>query len=81
MVASRNKNVAVEEMYLGLDFTATTLGARLAIGDYIVVQVPQEGAINWNDWQFDAGIGAIMSKATPPSPIPYNYFVFSITRY
>lgn len=81
MVASRNKNVAVEEIYLGLDFTSVAMGARLAVGDYIVVQVPQEGAINWDDWQFDAAVGGIVSKATPSSGIPYNYFVFSITRY
>jgi hypothetical protein len=79
MVASRNKNVAVDEMFLGLDFDGTTMGARLAVGDYIVAQVPSSNSLNWNDWQFDPAVGGIVRIAPPKDPIPFNYFVFSIT--
>jgi hypothetical protein len=79
MVASRNQNVAVEEMFLGLDFTGNVMGARLAAGDYIVVQVPSPNTLNWGDWNFDPSVGNIVSTAADKTPIPYNYFVFAIS--
>ena len=79
MVANRNKNVAVEEMFLGLDFTGNVMGARLAAGDYVVVQAASANALNWNEWQFDPAVGDIVKKTPEKEPIPYNYFVFSIS--
>jgi hypothetical protein len=40
-VAARNRNVPVQEFHLGLDFSSTPMGARLAKGAYLVVQVPE----------------------------------------
>src|SRR5687767_1423121 len=40
-IAQRNRNVSVQDFYLGLDFTGTSMGARLAVGDYIAVQIPE----------------------------------------
>ena len=40
-IAQRNRNVSVQDCYLGLDFTGTAMGARLAVGDYIAVQNPR----------------------------------------
>lgn len=40
-VARRNRNVSVQDFYLGLDFSGTQMGARLALGDYIAMQIPR----------------------------------------
>lgn len=79
MIASRNKNVAVDEMFLGLDFDGTVMGARLAAGDYVVVQVPSNNSLNWSEWQFDPAVGDIVKTTSQKESIPFNYFVFSIT--
>jgi hypothetical protein len=40
-MASRNKNVAVQEFHMGLDFSNVPTRARLAEGSYIAVQIPE----------------------------------------
>jgi hypothetical protein len=37
----RNRYVAVQEFHLGLDFSPNAIGARLAEGSYIAVQIPE----------------------------------------
>ena len=80
-LVARNRNVGVQKFYLGLDFTAAAFGIRLAEGNYIAVQVPNETTLNWDDWVFHRVRGAIVSKADHTASIPYNYVVFRITRY
>jgi hypothetical protein len=41
-IAKRNRNVSVQDFYLGLDFAGPAMGARLAQGDYVAVQVPEK---------------------------------------
>ena len=81
LLARRSENVAVQDFYLGLDFTAAALGARLAEGNYIAAQVPTETAIDWADWVFSPTSGAIVSAADTASTLPYNYAVFRVSRY
>ena len=38
-IAQRNRNVPVQDFYLRLDFSGTTMGARLSVGDYIAVHL------------------------------------------
>lgn len=81
-VASRNKNVPVQNIQMGLDFGGTRLGARLAQGDYIAVQVPIEVLRNW-DWsayKLDPRVGEIV-RVDDGQPIPYNYFAFGVSAY
>jgi hypothetical protein len=40
-VVARHRNVAVQEFYLGLDFSRVVTGARLRAGTYIAVQIPE----------------------------------------
>ena len=82
-VAQRHRNVSVQDFYLGLDFTGTTMGARLAQGDYIAVQVPESmlRVWRWDDWLYDVPSGMIVAKEDPDQLIPYNYLVFGISRY
>lgn len=51
-LAKRNKNVPVQKFDLGLDFDNAALGIRLAEGNYIAVQVPNETAIDWSKWVY-----------------------------
>lgn len=82
-LARRNRNVSVQDFYLGLDFAGTGMGARLAQGDYIAVQIPEKLQViwNWDDWVYNPANGQIVSKEHPENLIPYNYLVFGITRY
>lgn len=78
--AGRNENVPVQKFYLGLDFEDGVMGIRLAEGNYIAVQVPDETTIDWNKWIYEPELGAIVHKADS-SPLEYNYLVFRVSRY
>jgi hypothetical protein len=82
-VAKRNRNVSVQDFYLGLDFAGTGMGARLAQGDYIAVQIPEglRRVWRWDDWVFDQNSGLIVDQADNDKLIPYNYVVFGVSRY
>ena len=81
MVASRNKNAAVQDFYMGLDFTNATTRARLKEGSYIAVQVPERpNAFDWDEWVYSPKRRQIVA-ARDDSPIPYNYIIFSVSRY
>jgi hypothetical protein len=82
-IAQRNRNVSVQDFYLGLDFGGTAMGARLALGDYIAVQIPEglQTIWNWAEWVYDPNNGHIANKENPTQLIPYNYIVFGISRY
>jgi hypothetical protein len=82
-VAKRNRNVSVQDFYLGLDFAGTGMGARLAQGDYIAVQLPESlrRVWRWDDWVFDPDSGLIVDRGDNDELIPYNYVVFGVSRY
>ncbi|MEO7682807.1 MAG: hypothetical protein ABIU86_02625 [Gemmatimonadaceae bacterium] len=77
-IAARNRNVAVQDFFMGLDFSNSPTRARLAQGAYIAVQVPSD-KWDWSEWQYDPNTGRILKKGTGDS-IPYNYVVFSVSR-
>jgi hypothetical protein len=82
-VAKRHRNVPVQEFYLGLDFGTSPMGARLAEGSYIVVQIPESLQLiwDWDEWVYDPASGQVVNKDHPTEFIPYNYLVFSVSRY
>ncbi len=82
-IAQRNRNVPVQDFYLGLDFSGTTMGARLSVGDYIAVQIPEslQTVWSWEDWVYDPGNGHIVSRDDPTKLIPYNYLVLGVSPY
>jgi len=82
-VASRNRNVPVQDFFMGLDFGTTATGARLAVGSYMAVQIPEESTAvwDWNDWVYDMSTGQIRSKQDKEKLIPYNYIVFGVNKY
>jgi hypothetical protein len=82
-VAKRHRNVSVQDFYLGLDFAGTDMGARLAQGDYVAVQVPERlrRVWRWDDWIFDPDSGLVIDRSDDTKLIPYNYVVFGVSRY
>lgn len=83
MVANRNKNVPVQDIYMGLDFTKNPTGARLAQGTYVAVQIPQkeELAWDWKNWVFDPTRGFVVKKDDNKKLIPYNYVMIGVSKY
>lgn len=86
-LALNKKNVAVQEVSLGLDFETGATGARLAVGSYVVVQTPRPDEITWSEWAYDAETGTVMrapeslAEGERPYPLPYNAFVFRVSPY
>jgi hypothetical protein len=83
LIAKRHRNVTVQDFALGLDFNTTTMGARLAEGDYLAVQVPEslQRIWDWDDWCYERSSGQIVHVADRGRLIPYNYLVFGLSRY
>jgi len=82
-VAKRNRNVPVQDFFLGLDFTNSPFGARLATGSYIAVQIPEtfQTVWSWDDWVLRPETGQLTKEADARALIPYNYVVFSVSPY
>ncbi len=82
-IAKRNRNVPVQAVDLGLDFSQIPVRPKLAEGSYIAVQIPQSlrTVWEWEDWRYDPAKGHLVSADDPGLLIPYNYFVVGISRY
>lgn len=82
-IAAHNRNVPVQDFYMGLDFSAIPTRARLAEGSYLAVQIPEslQPVWDWNEWVYNLNTGQVTQKADPAQLIPYNYLVFSVSRY
>ena len=82
-IAARNRNVAVQTVDMGLDFSRIPMRPKLAEGSYIAVQIPEtmETVWSWEDWRYDPMNGRLVSEEEPDELIPYNYFVVSISPY
>ncbi len=82
-IAARNRNVAVQAVDMGLDFSRIPLRPKLAEGSYIAVQIPEtlQSVWSWEDWRYDPVNGHLVNTLERDLLIPYNYFVVSISRY
>ncbi len=82
-MAQQHQNVPVQDFALGLDFSNTPGGARLAQGSYLAIQIPEQltAAWNWNEWIYDSSNGHVVSKANPSQLLPYNYIMFGVSKY
>ncbi len=79
VVAKRNRNVAVQDIDLGLDFSSISTRPKIAQGSYIAIQTPIQNW-DWSKWSFYPETGEILSADADRKPIPYNYVVFSISK-
>lgn len=82
-VAARGRNVPVQDFALGLDFGANPMGARLAAGNYLAVQLPEEEAAgwDWSKWAYDPRAGRVVGAGADRRPLAFNYVVFGIARH
>jgi hypothetical protein len=82
-IANRHKNVAVQDFYMGLDFSNIATRARLAEGSYLAVQIPesQQKSWEWDDWLYEQKTGQIVNDYDRTELIPYNYIIFSVSRF
>ena len=83
-IAKRNRNVAVQKVDMGLDFSQVVSRPKLAAGSYIAVQIPEKQkppVWSWEDWRFNPASGRVVYAEAPDQLIPYNYFMVSISRY
>lgn len=78
-IASKNKNVAVQNFEMGLDFSSIRTRAKLREGSYIVVQAP-DLVWDWSKWIFNPVTGQVVSKSDENKTIDLNYIVFSISK-
>ncbi len=83
LIAKRNRNVPVQDFYMGLDFTNIGMRARLAEGSYIAVQIPESSLAvwDWSEWVYDPANGQLVHRTESAKLIPYNYIVFGVSRY
>ena len=82
-IATRNRNVPVQDFYMGLDFSNIPTRARLAEGSYLAVQIPEtiQAVWDWSEWVYNPTSGRVVNREDSTRLIPYNYLVFSISRY
>lgn len=82
-IATRRKNVPVQDIRMGLDFSNVLTRAHLAEGSYVAVQIPEkpEAAWDWTEWFYNPKLGQIVSAIDQKRLIPYNYIVFGVSRY
>lgn len=82
-MATRHRNISVQDFDLGLDFSNLPLGAHLAEGAYLAVQLPEseQPVWNWDEWVYHPSVGQVVKRDNHQQMIPYNYLVFSVHRY
>ena len=83
VLAERHRNVGVQNFNLGLDFSDIATRARLSIGSYVIVQIPDSSkdAWDWSKWKYNISSGNIVNKEDSETLIPYNYLIFSVSPY
>jgi hypothetical protein len=75
---TRHDNLKVQDFHLGLDFNPQGTGVGLRLGSYVVVQVPEPGAVDWASWVFDRQRETIV-HAQDGSLFPCNYLLFRLS--
>ncbi|MGD9101867.1 MAG: hypothetical protein PVF45_15395 [Anaerolineae bacterium] len=82
-IAQRHRNAPVQDFYIGLVFSTIAARARLAEGSYLAVQIPEslQTVWDWSEWVYNPNNGLMVNKDDLTQLIPYNYVVFSISRY
>jgi hypothetical protein len=80
VIATRNRNLSVQDFGLGLDFSTIAGRGRLAEGAYLAVQKPESIPWDWTEWIYLSARGQVVHRNDYQKLIPYNYLVFGISR-
>jgi hypothetical protein len=83
MLLTRRENISVQDIDLGLDFSTLLMRPHLAEGSYLAVQIPESltPVWDWEEWVYHPTSGSVVKRDDLHEVIPYNYLVFSISRY
>src|SRR5262249_38812460 len=81
-LAGRNRNVPVQDFYMGLDFSNVATRARLAEGSYLAVQIPEDElpVWDWGQWLYHPASGQVVAASDPQRSLKYNYVLFGVSR-
>jgi hypothetical protein len=81
-LAGRNRNVPVQDFFMGLDFSNVVTRARLAEGSYLAVQIPEDelSVWDWDQWRYQPGSGQVVAASDAQNALRYNYVVFGVSR-
>src|SRR5439155_143964 len=83
--ARNQADAGAEDLHfnLGLDFGSNPMGVRLAEGNYLAAQVPEDEARGWDwgKWAYDPRAGQVVGAGPQKEPLPFNYVVFGVSRY
>jgi hypothetical protein len=80
-IANRNKNIPVQDIFLGLDFSEQiTTRAKISEGSYVVIQVQDASNWNWSEWTFNRQKSQVVNKIDQTKSPEFNYFIFSISK-
>lgn len=76
----------VEELRLGLGFSADRRAAPLRTGTYIAAQIPSSERLvfedeGWSDWLFHLPTGQIVDRDHPRQLFPFNYLLLTVDHY
>jgi hypothetical protein len=79
-LAGQSANVKVQEFRQGLDFTSGRLGGGLALGTYVIVQIPIENQRewNWSDWRVDANSVRLVSADSMAETLDFNHVMLGV---
>lgn len=84
-LAVRNRNAGIQKLQMGLDFEPGATGVRLALGSYLVVQVPQRNELSWADWCYDTQTGSVVStklnRRDKREVLPYNALLVRVSKH
>ena len=80
-LVGRSRNVPVQDILLGLDFSDLPARPKLSVGQYLSVQMPDRDQATWDwaNWAFRTS-GQIVHRIDPTQVFPFNYAVFGISR-
>ncbi len=81
-IAERHRNIPVQDIHLGLDFSGVSTRAKLAEGSYIAVQIPESLEViwDWDDWVYNSNSGHIVNRDDKTKLIPYNFIVLGVSK-
>ncbi len=78
-MGKKNRNIPVQDIDMGLDFSTVSTKPKLSEGSYIAIQTPVQNW-DWSAWKFYPESGQVLSADSDRKPIPYNYIIFSVSK-
>ena len=78
-LVKRQQGRVVQQVDLGLYFSSAPTRPKMREGSYIVIQVDRDDW-DWSLFEYHPASAEVRLKAEPDKPLPFNYFIFSVSR-